>query len=162
MKIRIVSILVIFILVTGCASNPKNDSVDIVGLIVDENNLPVKDFVVHCESDTFGTQIALTNESGLFVFSKQRKGNYYISGEKNGFAILEAKKYKAESNNKIFCCQVLSCESVFENVLKKFKCHDYEGGRSLLNDIYSEENSYEDKVISFYKNYAIQKIRVNK
>lgn len=157
MKLKITFILIMFMLVTGCASKPKSNSVELVGMIIDENNLPVKDFIVHCETDTFGTQIALTNENGLFVFPKQKKGKCFISGEKNGYAIMEPKKYKVGNNNKIFCCQISSCESVLGKVLQKFKCSDYEGGMNLLNDIYCEENSYENKVVSFYKKYSAEK-----
>ena len=76
----------------SCASKPKfTGKGDLCGLIVDEKNKPVSDFVVYCTACEPNLQIVkpvITNESGLFVFFDVPAGSYHLSGSKNN-SILE-------------------------------------------------------------------------
>ena len=80
MKKIILLFMALGLLFFSCATKPAfNGCGDLCGLVVDENNYPVKDFIVYCEPSEKGwslenglpgkdIQPVLTNESGLFVF----------------------------------------------------------------------------------------------
>ena len=55
---------------------------DLCGLVVDENNEPVKDFLIYCKNEFEVTSTALTNETGMFVIHGVPSGIYKISGKK--------------------------------------------------------------------------------
>lgn len=159
MKSKQIGVLIIFVfLLSSCASKPVNKKIELVGMIIDENNNPVKEYIVHCENEFFEKQSVLTNENGLFVFSNMNIGNYLLSGEKNGYSRIKIEKYFLKNDSKILCCQVNSCEYVLSNVLQRKKINDFEGGIKLLNEIYCDENSFENKVVKFYKNFFLTKL----
>ena len=88
-KILIYSFLTFLFI--SCASKPGfNGEGDLCGLVIDENNRPVADFVVYSSNKDNPNQktSALTNSSGLFVFQNTKAGTYYISGEKKNYTRL--------------------------------------------------------------------------
>lgn len=157
MKKQIEIFIALMILFTSCASKPVNKNIELVGMIIDENNNPVNEYIVHCENEFFEKQSVLTNENGLFVFSNVGLGNYTLSGEKNGYSKMNIEKYSLKDDSKILCCQVSSCEYVLKNVLQRKKINDYEECINLLNEIYCDENSFEKKVVQYYKNFFLMK-----
>ena len=79
----------IIALVSSCKSLPSfKGEGDLCGLIVDENNSPVKDFVIYCKNE-LDTRTALTDENGMFVVHGVPSGVYKISGQKKNYVKLE-------------------------------------------------------------------------
>lgn len=113
-NIYILAFVIAFeVLFWSCASKPSFEGKgDLCGLVIDENNAPVKDFIVWCkpaDMKTWGSKPlispVLTNESGLFVFYGLSSGQYYLSGSKTNYIRLEPVLYSFNDRTKIICFQ---------------------------------------------------------
>ena len=139
----------------SCVSKPRFEgNGDLCGLVIDETNKPVKDFVVYCKSaDVKLIKISpvITNESGLFVFHNIPSGDYLISGNKNNFMQIKNTKYNFNDRSKIFCIQTKSFKNVLENVYELIYLGERERASALLDSIIVEDKSYESLIIMFYR-----------
>ncbi len=147
----------------GCASKPGFDGRgDLCGLVIDENNKPVKDFIVYCSATDKGMtpgnyiQPVLTNESGLFIFPSLSSGEYQISGEKNNYLRFEGVTYRFYQRTNILCLQTKS----FKTALLKAEELLYLGQKNAaleeLEKITCEKNSPQEKIVYFYKFFALE------
>ena len=165
-----VSVLAFFIInaLIGCASRPAFEGKgDLCGLVVDENNKPVKDFVVYCKpvNEKFYSQPirpVLTNASGLFVFYGLSSCEYLLSGSKNAYLKIEPVSYSFDDRTKIICIQTKSFKAAVLNAEELLKLGQKEEALKLgsikasylLIELYFDDDSpYKDleKTISYAK-----------
>jgi len=157
-KIIKFSILLSFFL-CSCSTIPKfSGNGDLCGLIVDEQNKPVKDFAVYCKNKGFVNMAVFTNESGIFVFHNIPSGMYEVSGYKEGFEKLSSTEYFFSDRGKIFCCQVNGVDSILDQVEKLYLLKDYEGGIKLLDSVCVKKSSNEEKVVLYFKKIISEKM----
>ena len=144
----------IFSVFISCASKPKfTGCADLCGLVVDEKNRPVQDFLIYCRGSMGENHTALTNESGIFVIQNVPCGSYEISGQKTQFMELEKTEYSFFDRTKIFCCQVFSFDAAMDSVLNLMQRGENKQAEKVLNSVTYENNSAEEAVIQFYKFY---------
>lgn len=150
-------LLILFIcgfLFISCTTVPKFSGMnELCGVIVDENNKPVNEYVVKCGIDLLTARVAITNERGIFVFHNMPAGKYYFWGEKKGWAKIVEQPFLYNSREKMFCCKVNSLETALDNVDVQIKCGNYRNALKLLDEISYENNTPEEAVILYYQVY---------
>ncbi len=152
----------IIALVSSCKSLPSfKGEGDLCGLIVDENNSPVKDFVIYCKNE-LDTRTALTDENGMFVVHGVPSGVYKISGQKKNYVKLENAEFLFTDRNKIFCCQVASVEGAFESVEELIIRGEQENASNLLDKLYYDRRTPQEAVVLTYRFFLTDKIREKK
>ena len=156
------SFLFTVLLLFSCKSLPKfTGEADLCGLLVDENNAPVEDFIVYCRNDV-EMKTALTDDSGMFVIHGLNSGKYKISGEKKNYARLEDTDFLFTDRSKIFCCQVLSIEGVFKSVEELIMRGEKKNAELLLNQLYYDKKSPQEAVVLVYKFFLSDKAKEKK
>lgn len=155
LKILLITFFMVFI--TGCVSKPKvKGKVDLCGLIVDENNCPVEEYVV-CYKNNLISKSSITNSSGIFIIPDVAAGQLSLKGEKSGFTQLNEKKVEFYDRTKIFCYQVYSIDSVIEEVNKLIEAENYTEALEILKKVSCKRKSKEGYVISCYKSFLMEK-----
>lgn len=143
------------LLLESCASTPKfSGKGDLCGMIVDEKNVPVKDFVITCVSSKGNIGKAVTNEGGVFAVKDMPAGKYSISGEKVGYARITGEHFTFDSREKFFCCKVNSSRAAMDAAENQLKCGNYELAIKLLDEIYCEKDSVEEVSVWIFQAYA--------
>ena len=145
--------------ITACASKPKfTGTADLCGLVVDENNKPVKDFVIFCKSEDTNIKMTrinirpvITNESGLFVFYDLPSGSYTISGQKTNYLQLSETPYQFIDRGKIICLKTKTFKAAIKNAEELIALGQLEDANLLLNGICTEKESAENRIILAYK-----------
>ena len=133
----------------SCASKPRFEGKgDLCGLVIDENNRPVKDLVVYCqaadEKKLFTRpKPVLTNESGLFVFYGLPSGEYILSGEKNNYLKIKPLLYSFDDRSKIICLQTKSFKAALLNAEELIRLGQAEEAEEVLRGISCETDSVE-------------------
>ena len=144
----------------GCASKPRfQGNGDLCGLIIDENNLPVKDFIVYCKSAGKIMQPikpVLTNENGLFVFCDLPSGRYLLSGEKTNYLRVNKTPYKFNDRTKIFCIQTKTLKGTIKDAVEYLHLGEKKDAALLLNSLCLQKNSAEEMIVSSYKFFTIE------
>ena len=154
----ILLLLVLFFLVS-CKTIPKfKGEADLCGLIVDENNAPVKDFIIYCKSD-LETSTALTDENGMFSIHGATSGEYKISGIKKNFVKLENTQFLFFDRSKIFCCQVESIDGAFKTVEQLMVRGETKKAEELLDKLFYDKRSPQDAVVLTYRFFLTEKAR---
>lgn len=142
--------MVIGFLFFSCASKPvMTGKHDLCGLIVDENNQPVSDFLIYGKNGIY-TASAVTNKNGLFVLHDMPSGKCMITGEKNNYLSLE-NEYDFIDMTKIYCCQVnsfLEAVNIVDNLIKR---NEYTQAKQVINQVKYEKNSDVESVVCLYK-----------
>ena len=144
--------------ISSCASKPSFEGKsDLCGLVIDENNAPVKDFIVSCKPadvKTWGAKPVispvLTNESGLFVFYGLSSGQYYLSGEKTNYIRLEESLYRFDDRTKIICLQTKGFKAAVLSAEELLRLNQKKEAAALLGELCCEPGSPEEK---FFKDY---------
>lgn len=149
----LIFIFISILFFSGCASSPKfSGEGDLCGLIIDENNKPVKDFVVRCCNKNLQSEKpVITNESGLFVFNDVPSGNYLLWGEKLNYLRIPKTTYKFNDRSKIICLQTKSFKASLLQAEDLIALDQTEEAEKLINDICYESKSYEAQIIQAYK-----------
>ena len=160
--VKITSLLFILLLLFSCRTLPRfTGQADLCGLLVDENNIPVKDFLIYCKND-LEMKTALTDESGMFVIHGVDSGVYKISGQKKNYARLEEREFLFTDRSKIFCCQVESIEGAFKSVEELIMRGEKKNAEGLLNQLYYDKKSPQEAVILVYRFFLTEKSRDKK
>lgn len=150
----------------GCASKPRfKGKGDLCGLVIDENNAPVNDFVVYCHSGDANVQViqpVKTNESGLFVFYGITSGEYFLSGNKNNYLRIEKTAYRFDDRSKIICLQTKSLRAAIMSVEELLCLGQISEARKVLKNICCEEKSKEKKLLKAFEFYVSDKDRERK
>lgn len=153
--VRICILVVGIFSAVSCASTPKfSGNGDLCGMIVDENNVPIKDFVVMCVKANGTIGRAVTNEGGIFAIQDVSAGKYFISGEKVGYARITNEPYSFNSREKIFCCKVNSSRAAIEAAENQIKCGNLKNAIKLLNEIYYKKGSMDEVSVLVYLAFA--------
>ena len=151
-------VFVILLTFVSCASKPVfSGKFDLSGMVIDENDKPVSDFVIFCKGKGASWQSALTNENGLFVFYDQTCGTYSFKGEKEGFLKMEVKDVSVLSKTKLLCFQVSSLDRAFDNLEEMILCGDFEGALTLIKSMDLKTESPEKELSDFYMECINQK-----
>lgn len=141
-----------FCLISSCATKPKfSGNADLCGLVVDENNRPVKGFVIHAFCGFSGMKSAVTNENGIFVIENVPSGKIIISGEKKNYSKLSDVNYQFISRGDIFCCQVKSVKAVIDLVDELILRDEIQTACKLLDSVSCEKKSAEWGLVQSYK-----------
>jgi len=144
--------LLLSILCFSCASHPDFEGYgDLCGMIIDEKNQPVDNFVVYYSKAPFLNKSTVTNESGIFVFHNVPSGQSVISGEKKNFSRLKDSDYYFCDRSDIICFQVNSIKAVINEVDPLIKAGDKKKAYMLLDNVSCEEASEEWILIESYK-----------
>lgn len=154
LKISVICFALIFLLCfESCASkNIVPEKMDLYGLVIDENNQPVQDFIVRCRKSTEKKEYStLSGENGLFIFNEMKGGEYFVYGEKNGFAKLAEEKYEINVPQKMICIQVSSIDNVLNNVEKQVSLGNNQKALELLDEIKYQSGSCEEYVVENYR-----------
>ena len=168
MKKKIISItgyvFILFLLCffQSCASKKiVAEKIDLYGLVVDENNKPVKDFIIRCKkvSDKNEKEFStMTGMNGVFMLNDLRAGEYLVYGEKNGYAILAESEQKLFEPQKMICFQVSSIDNVLNNVEKQFLLGNIQHALELLDEVKVSGESYEEYVVQNYKSILMERL----
>lgn len=159
-------LLVLCVFVSGCASKPAfKGNGDLCGLIIDENNKSVKDFIVYCHSadaKPFYARPVITNENGLFVFNDIPSGRYQISGEKNNYLKINKVPYSFDDRSKILCLQTKKFKSAVLSAEKMIRLGQLAEADAMLNEISCESKSFEESLITAFRYFTNEKERKKK
>lgn len=152
----------IFVMLS-CKSMPRfKGEGDLCGLVVDENNEPVRDFLIYCKNEFEVTTTALTNETGMFVIHGLTSGVYKISGKKKDYAKLAPVEFCFTDRDRIFCCQVESIDAAFKTVEEYMLRNELKNAEKVIDSLYYDKKTPEQAVVLVYKFFLSQKIREKK
>jgi len=154
----------------SCASKPKFEGKgDLCGLVLDENNSPVKDFVIYCKpasnnlaASAMIIKPVITNESGIFIFYDLPSGQYKISGEKINYLKLENVNYKFNDRTKILCLQTKGFRAVLMKAEEYLRLRQKEAASQILENFVCEQKSKEERIIYAYLFFAQESKRQKK
>lgn len=139
----------------SCASSPRfRGNGDFCGMIVDENNEPVNEYLVSCYKGGVVLGSALTNQSGIFAIQNIPAGKYTIEGQKEFYSDIKDLKVDFCFRDKFFCCTAFTTDGVFENVKRLIKLEDYDGALEQLRLLRCQRSSYVWKVRLCYESYV--------
>lgn len=153
--------MILFLVFIFCGCVSKRNCIkenDFCGMIVDENNRPVSDFVVSIKNELNITETAITNKSGLFMFPDIKSGFYFISGERENYVKLENKKYFFNGNPDLFCSQIISFEEAINKIESYIKVNNFQKADELLNKVVINENKCCRALFIIYKAYLNLKL----
>lgn len=158
--VMLTNICVMNLLFISCVSKPGFEGKgDLCGLVIDENNKPVKDFLVCCKpvNEKFCLQEVkpvITNESGLFVFYGLSSGDYFLSGTKKTYMRIEPVYYSFDDRTKIICIQTKSFQAAMSKADELLRLGQAEEAYALLDNIDYEKDSKEGLYINALKFHA--------
>lgn len=135
---------------------------DLCGLVVDENNEPVKDFLIYCKNEFEVTSTALTNETGMFVIHGVPSGIYKISGKKKDYAKLAPVEFYFTDRDRIFCCQVESIEGAFKTAEQFMLRGEIKNAEAVIDSLYYDKKTPQQAVVLVYKFFLSDKNREKK
>ena len=151
---------------SACASKPRFEGkADLCGLILDENNAPVKDFVVNCAASggkALAIRPVITNENGLFVFYGLPSGKYILSGQKNNYLRIKHVPYAFNDRAKIICLQTKTFKGAILSVEELLRLGQLLEAGKVLGDICCESKSREQLYLKAYQFYVSDSARKKK
>ena len=153
---------ILFVCFTACATKPHFEgNGELCGLVIDENNKPVKDFVVRCKPSSKNPMVkticpVMTNESGLFVFYDIPSGEYFLSGEKENYLKVEEINYIYNDRTKILCLQTKSFKAAIQEADKLLRLKQKPEAEQILKQIYCEEKSTEYQYLLAFRFFTTQ------
>lgn len=137
----------------SCVSKPGFEGYgDLCGMIIDENNRPVKNFIVYYSKEPAVHKSAVTNESGIFVFHRVPSGKTVISGEKKNYTKLEKTEYQFYRRSDIICFQIMSLKKAVNEVEALAGRGEIKAALELLEQISCEKKTDEWNLLCAYKN----------
>lgn len=151
---RFLGLFFILFLLSACATKPRFEGYgDLCGMVIDENNRPVKNFIVYYSREPANHKSAVTNESGIFVFHGVPSGRSVLSGEKKNYTKLEKTDYQFYRRSDIICFQVMSLKNAVEEVESLAERGETKAALELLESISCEKKSDEWVLLDAYKKY---------
>lgn len=142
--------ILILLIFSSCAGNPGKEKKVFTGIILDEKSDPVSEMEVNVKTAS-GKKVRLwTDDEGLFYISETRKGSFSIQGEKPGYTELD-EKFEVHDLGKIYCFQVQTADSVFDDVEILVTLERYKEAVDKLKKINFGKNKELKECISFYK-----------
>ena len=157
-KVKTIYFIMLCLVLTSCATQKSLiQECDLCGMVVDENNKPISDFIISIKNDSFFNQTTITNNSGFFFFPNIKPGLYVISGEKENY-VKFINRCNFTGNNSLYCCQVISLDEAIEKVNSYIKINDYQKGVDLLNNISVKNNELTKILVLSYLTYLNGKL----
>ena len=146
-------LLILFVcLISACATKPKfSGNADLCGLIVDENNRPIKDFIIRAFCGMSSIKSAVTNENGIFVIENVPSGKITISGEKKNYSKISNVNYLFINRSDIFCYQAKSVKAVIKHVDELIMRDEIETACNLLDTVICDKKTMEWGLVQSYK-----------
>ena len=139
----------------SCASKKGfSGGTELCGVVLDEKNRGVENFVVTCMHNGVEKFSTMTNENGIFVFNNMKCGKYIVSGEKCGYGMIVDNEFDFNSRGKILCCKVNSMEEVLMAVEKQIKIQNYVLAKKLLKEVKFEKDTPMEATVLFYQGYV--------
>lgn len=152
--LNIFFILILTFFLENCKSVPvKREIADFCGFVIDENNNPVKDFLISVQTSDLKIKNAITNEGGIFVINDIKLGKLKIEGKKEGFSKYEDKNIEFYDRTKILCIKISSADFIFEKINSDLKTNDFVSAKKNLETIFCEKSNNLKKVILEYENF---------
>lgn len=151
--------VVIFLIVScsfqiSCVSNKKIIKTgDLCGVVVDENNEPIPNFLVKCSHSSLFSVTTFTNNSGIFVFPQMNSGVYRISGSKDNYVFLDDQEFIFRDSSSLFCCQIRSLKDVLGTIDSYIENKEFEKGVCLLEKVKIKEKGLSNGVYLSYMAY---------
>lgn len=154
------SFIMIVLLFAGCVTY-KNciKKSNLCGIVVDENNKPVSNYLIICDSNPFNKVSTYTNDNGIFLLSDMEVGTYNISGRKQNFGKIDNDSFYFDGSSSMLCYQVSSLEELLFRVNKCIDNKEYEKAINIVNKIEIDENQYNYGLILLYKEYLYIKLK---
>jgi len=144
--------LMLCICYVSCSSVPvKIQTADLCGLVIDENNRPIEDFVISVIGLGGECKTGVTGRNGLFMIADIQTGILDIVGFKNGYAKYRDKKYEFYSREKILCIQVNSADAILDKADRYLSAGRVEEAESEISEICCKDCKVLERVISEYK-----------
>ncbi|MCF0242880.1 MAG: carboxypeptidase regulatory-like domain-containing protein [Treponema sp.] len=145
--IKFVLIIPFFI---SCASTQLSEKGNLVGLVVDENNKPVDEYVLHLETEKGKRFSAMTSVDGIFVIENLSRGNHRIEGNKDLYEKLN-QELIFNDYSKVFCFEVLTADGIFNKANKKIKEGNISEADVLISKLQCNTSETVGEVLKFYK-----------
>lgn len=156
--IKIFLILSLILFFANCKSVPvKREIADFCGFVIDENNNPVKNFLISVQTSDLQIKKAITNDGGIFVINNIKLGNLKIEGKKEGFSKYLNENIEFYDRTKILCIKISSADFVLENFHSNIKAKNFESAQKNLESIFCEESNNLKKVILEYEKFLKEK-----
>lgn len=152
-KVYVISIIALISFNSCKTSECIYKSGTLCGVVVDENNKPVQDFLITCNSQSCSKQSAVTNESGIFVFPQVNTGKYFIEGSKFNYAKIAKNEYEFYDSSSLICIQVMSLNEILKTVDSFIKVGEFEKGVNLLNSVKVKTGSLSEIIYLCYAAY---------
>lgn len=154
------SLILYSIFLAGCVSQPNCIKTgNFCGMIIDENNKPVNNYLIICNSSSLEKKKAYTNRSGIFVIPDMSIGEYELSGQKVNYSLINKKIINFNGSNEIFCCQVLSLEKIINQTNIYIKNKDFEKALECLSSISPNDKELNSLLILLYQSLVNLKQR---
>lgn len=155
-----ITIFILMVGFTSCVTQKqcikKNN---LCGIVVDENNKPVSDYLIICSSNPFNKLSTYTNSSGVFVLSDLDIGTYNISGKKQNYGEINNKDFYFDGGSSMLCFQVSSLQELLCKTDKYIENKEYEKALNIINEISVYNNYYNSALVLLYKEYLYIKIK---
>lgn len=135
------------------------------GIVVDENNKPVSNYLIYCFKNENNKLSTVTNDSGIFVFPDIEIGKYYIEGEKINFCDMEKQEYIFNDCTSLFCVQIMSFSECISNVDLLIEAGEFQKSLDLINSLSVKQKSNNETLLlcySSYLNYALGNMKKSK
>lgn len=153
-----VFVILLFLSGTGCVTKSAfKGKADLCGMVVDENNCPLQDFVISYKRG-MEVKTVNTNSSGIFVVNDVQCGEFYLKGEKSGYVRIDEKKNDFNDRTRLLCFQVSSIDVVLGRIEALIKNCQYKEALEMLLTVSTANNSNEDKVFMAYKDFLQEKL----
>ena len=146
----------------SCASNPRfKGSGDFCGMVVDEKNEPVSEYLINFWRDGILFGSALTNNSGIFVLQNLPSGKYSLDGQKENYSDIRNLKVDFCFRDKFLCCSVFSADGMFDHLRSLIKIEAYDDALKEINLLRCRKDPCVAKVCLCYQAwlYALKKER---
>ncbi len=145
----------------SCKSLPQTAAEgDLPGLVIDENNQPLENFVLKLEKLGQEEKEVISNERGLFIVSDMSFGKWKLYGVKEGYSVYREEDFMFLDKSKILCIQVNSADLILDKVEKQIIAENPSEAESLLSEIYLARSKVLKELVSRYRN-LIMKIKVS-
>ena len=139
----------------SCSSTKKLSGIgnsEIIILIIDENNKPVKDYQLTITQNNLDSS-GFSNEQGMCFFPGIPDGQVLVTGYKKECSRIQS-VIQTQGCGDVFCFKVQGAQSVFCRALELYKNNHYEQALALIENLYAQEDTLCCNAIHLFKAYG--------
>lgn len=156
--ITVFFIMVLFSFFLSCKTvSQLSDATVLYGLIIDENNQPVKNASISYINDS-GAKTVYSNERGVFQFEDIHYGRYDFVVEKTGYEIKNVDNLNFFDRRRIICFQLTSKISFFNKIDALFKNNQFEKAILKIESMNTNGDMNLYNLCSLYKSFGYFKL----